>query len=207
MTILRQSYILVRATGSIQYTPQVPETWEVNYQDNKWCTIHTAPILIDGETKSYNLACYRANANSTNTQGMFALFADEIKILDWIKDRDSVLCAPAIDVWQARSTNPTALAALRRWPVYRINGFVRDGNGDAIAVENEVVRLMKSDGFTLPNPNTAPLPWNLDDNGQSTTQALAKVRVTAIHSPALDVSIAGFQDYLSCENQATSGSV
>lgn len=212
MSLKRSAYLFVRDLSGSNNCPSLPSDWRITEQDNKWCTIKTSEIAIpvpSGSsplTRSFDLASWRANTDQAGTRGLFLILCDEPRFLDYVAELGSVIGAPIRNIWQARNTNSTALAVLRRWPTWRIDGFIRDGDGNPVAVSNYRIRLMNSEGYTLPNPNTTPLPWNLDSNGQIVPQAQAVVRVTNIHGMALDVTIAGFQDADDAE-LTTSGSV
>ena len=167
--------------GEHRWPDVIPAGWTVHPQSGGWVEFRRAS---DGAL----LACYTANV--AGARGLFAILGDR-SILDAIAASFD-LAAPARDVWEAAKAGPgLARDVMRRWRDWRIDGFERDPEtGDPVALANERRRLMADEGFALPDPATNPLPWNLDANGQLTTQAAAVVRVTVIHRPALSASMA-----------------
>lgn len=168
--------------------PVLPASWECTTQDAGWYTL-TRP---DGLT----VAAWKASAVAS--RALFALFGPRA-VLDAIAAVEP-LCMPAREAW-ARRAEANVRSFLRYWPIWRIDGQVRDGDGVAQPVSNTVVRLVPS-GVQLPDPTTTALPWLLRANGTLTAvQAEAAVRVTVLHRPALDQTLAGFSLHEGLEDE------
>lgn len=173
------AYLCVRDLDPATGGPVLPDGSTCIVQDAGWFTLTRGSITI---------AAWRANA--VGSRGLFALFAPRA-VLDAIADAEP-LCMPAREAWERR-TESSVRAALRRWRHWRIDGHVRDPvTGDARAVTDAVVRLVP-EGAAIPDPTTTPLPWLLRADGTVTSVAgEAAVRVTALHRPALDRTLAGY---------------
>lgn len=185
---LSTAYVIVRDLDA-DGCPVLPSTWHCTEQDAGW---HTLERDSDGLT----IAAWRASA--VGARGLFALFAPEA-LLAAIATTEPA-CMPAREAW-ARRAEPTIRAYLRYWPIWRIDGHVRDSDGVAEPVTSAVVRLVP-EGVAIPDPSVTALPWLLRADGTVTAvQAEAAVRVATIHRPALDRTLAGFDLHAGLEDE------
>ena len=164
--------------------PDLPIGWTSVAASGRWYTVRTP----GGDALDVN----RVNTNVAVTRGLFAICGSRT-VLDSLA-ASSDLISPLTTAWSAALSGPgLARDVMRRWRWYNIDGFVRDPEGDPLAVSGQDARLI-GEGDTLPDPAVTSLPWNLDANGGITTQAAAVVRVTTINRPAFGRTILGFED-------------
>lgn len=169
--------------------PVLPDGWTCTEQDAGWYTLTRG----DGLT----IAAWRANAVAT--RALFVLFGPRA-FLDAIAASEAA-CMPAREAWERRGEAATR-TFLRRWRHWRIDGHVRDAEGVAQPVTNQVVELVP-EGGAIPDPTTTPLPWLLRLDGTVTAVlAQAAVRVTALHRPAMDRTLAGYALHVTAEDEA-----
>lgn len=186
------AYLCVRDLDA-EGCPVLPDTWSCTVEDAGWFTVTRT---------SDGLRILAWRASQVGSRALFALFGPR-SILDAVAAVEPA-CMPAAEAW-ARRTEPAIRAWLRYWPVWRIDGHVRDADGVAQPVSTAVVRLVPS-GVQIPDPSVTPLPWLLDASGAVVaTQAAAVVRVAAIYRPAMDQSmrdqLAGWELAATCEGE------
>lgn len=169
MIDVSHAYLAVQAVDA-EGAPDVGGSWTTTAQDAGWYTLTDGTIVI---------AAWRAN--SLSGQGLWAVYGPQAFLEALALSRDDVM--PAREAW-ARRGESAILAWLRYWPTWRVDGYERDLEGNAVAISG-VTRRLIPEGARLPDPTVHPLPWNLDAGGALTTQALAVIRVTAIHRPAM----------------------
>ena len=146
-----------------------------------------------------------ARANALGGRGLYAVVGP----LDWLESlasgNDEIM--PAREAWRRRAEDdaPPGEASPRQicraWRWYRVDCTERatqsdvdlglaDAVGDPIQRDG-VRRRLLTEGHLLPDPTTEALPWDLDADGQLTTQAQAVIRVRAIHRPVLAPDVPG----------------
>jgi hypothetical protein len=170
--------------------PTVPGGWTARTEHNGWYTITRTS---DGE----RLLAWRANTNAAGTRALYALFG-RLATLQLVQAAEP-LCFPATSTWTAAvGGNATAIAVMRRWPIYVMTGSVRMPSGTPsagttalVAVTNQPTRLFP-EGGTLPAlPITFPVRYDAT-GAQVGTDGAATVRVNSISQPAMVFSLAGF---------------
>ncbi len=183
---LSHAYLIVRdiaANGG----PVVASGWTTIAEAGGW-------YVSRRDSDGMRVLAWRANTNAAATRALYMLFGPT-SLLDPVAASEP-LCWAAGQAWTLTlGGDASAIAVMRRWPWWRINGFVRqtehDGLSTALAVTAAVVRFF-GEGGTLPTIGTA-FPWRFDATGAIVgTDAAAAVRVNSITGPAFGASLAGF---------------
>lgn len=129
---------------------------------------------------------WRANTNAAGTRALFAIFAPLV-VLQKLAAVEP-LCAPARTVWTlAQGGNATAIAIVRRWPVWRWSGSARHPVTDTLTAVNNVVTRLIFEGQTLPAPPlpSSGAPWRFAESGAIVgTDGASEYRVTSLVRPA-----------------------
>lgn len=181
--------------GEGRPVPAVPAGWRVHFAHNGWYTLRR---LSDG----LQLAAFRANAHPSAGKGLYLLLGPRAE-LDAMSGGVSMRAA-----WADRGT-PSTRVWLRRWPIWRCQGVERVvdiGGGSSLVAFDGVRRLLRTEGLQIPDPATDPFPWLFDEAGNVVqAQAQARIRVDSITRPALDSTVAGFQDHVDAEDTDAPG--
>ena len=176
---LSNAYIAAR--DMVNGLPVVPAQYTAQAEDDGWFSVRRD----DGEIL---LAAWRAN--TFGAQSIFALFGPK-SVLDTISG-----AMPARELWDlALAGNAQAIAAARRWPIWRFSGHERDSGGNAVVV-TDVVRRVIFEGQSMPSPPmpTPAAPWRFAVDGTIVgTDGAAFYRVGSITRPALNATLAGYQ--------------
>lgn len=191
MLDLSHAYLCVRDLDD-EGCPVLPNDWTCTVQDNDWLS-----LIRQSDKKT--IAAWKAN--EAGQRGLFALFGDK-EFLDAIAQNEP-MCMPAREAWRRRA-EASIRAYLRYWPTWRFDGHIRDGS-DIVAVSNHVMRIVPK-GVRIPDPAITSLPWLLKSDGSiAETQSEAAIRVSAIHRPSLDATLAGFNLHEKLENEPDLG--
>jgi hypothetical protein len=178
--------------------PVVPGTWTIRKQANTGWWLGTTDT--GSEWAAYVI----------NTLGgglLVAAWAEQARLEEIAAARDDVM--PGREAWRrgydhgggpidsdtplGGSQEATARQMLRACRWYRCDVIEDDGGGPTPKLD--VVRRLSASGVLLPNLNTNPLPWDLDDSGAEVPAGSAVRRVTRLVRPALYTTLAGHTPY------------
>jgi hypothetical protein len=170
--------------------PVLPAGWTLRTEHNGWYSLQRTS---DGE----RMLAWRANTNAAGTRALYALFA-KLSILQAIQGIEP-LCFPATATWTlAVGGNATAIAVMRRWPIYVMTGSIRlptgaptAGTTALVAVTNQATRLFPEGGALPALPISFPVRYDAS-GAQVGTDGAAAVRVDSISQPAMSFTLAGF---------------
>lgn len=162
-------YLAVRDLDG-EGAPDVGAGWTVHLMDAGWCVLERENIVV---------AAWKANELAG--RGLFAVFGPQDFLENLASANTEVM--PGREAW-ARRSEANIRAWLRYWPVWRVDGFERDDEGNPVAISGGVRRLLQ-DGDRLPDPTVDAFPWDLDEHGDLVSQASAVIRVTGIVRPAM----------------------
>lgn len=180
---LAHAYLCVRDID-VDGAPIVGQQWIVRAEASGWFSLRR----VDDERLL--LAAWHANA--AGGRALFALFGPQ-SVLEQIAASEPA-CMPAREAWTRRA-EPAVRAFLRRWPIWRFDGFARVGEviGGAPQAVSGAVRRLIFEGQQIPDPTTTPFPWRFAPDGTiAATDAAAVYRVDAITRPALSMTLAGY---------------
>lgn len=164
--------------------PMLPEGWSAEPQSGGWVE------LVRGSDR---LASYVGNTNAAGDRGLFLVLGPRTVLSELAGSME--MAAPVRKVWEQAVAGPgTARDVIRRWRDWRFDGRRRLADGTVVTFVGEAYRLMADEGYSLPDPAVKALPWNLDRNGQITTQAAAVFRVEGNLRPTLLASMAAPYD-------------
>jgi hypothetical protein len=188
-TTLTNGYLCVRTIDG-NGAPVIGGSWAVTSQNNGWYTAENTAL-------DAFVALWRAN--TVGAEALFALFGPQatLQAIAAVEPR----CAPARELWaSALGGNATAQGVMRRWPIWRITGSVRNRAGSLVAVTDTPVVLFP-EGMTLPTIGTA-FPWRFSASGSIVgTDGAARVRVNSISRPALLHTLGGYQCHTIAEDE------
>jgi hypothetical protein len=119
-----------------------------------------------------------------------------LPVLRGLAQVPGIIARPARQLFAEATTNGAVRNVLRYWPWWEVSGFVRDAEGAVVAVNNRVVRLV-GEGEQILDWATQPPPWDRDsgiwiDAVVGQPPATTNARVTTLHTPSVDTTLAGF---------------
>lgn len=192
MLSLDRAYLCVRDL-SANGGPVLPNGWTSQAEAGGWYTLRR---------NSDGLRILAWRANSVSARGLFALFAP-LAVLEAVASVEPA-CMPAVEAWNRRD-EAAVRVFLRRWRHWRIDGNVRLPDDTTPAVTNRTVQLIP-EGAAIPDPTVTALPWLIRADGTTTAVlAEAAVRVTAIHRPAMDATVASYALHTGLEDEPARG--
>lgn len=192
---LAHAYLCLRDVDAngLPVLPALGAAWTATAEADGWYSVrrNDSQILV---------AAWKANVVSAPSY-MWVLFGPQatLEALAQIEPQ----CMPASELWAlAKGGNAQAIAAARRWPVWRFTGAERIG-GALVAVTAAVRRLIY-EGQQMPSPATA-FPWRFSASGAIVaTDAEARYRVDGpIGSlkPALHLTMSGYALHALAEDE------
>jgi hypothetical protein len=168
--------------------PVLPSTWTVRQIAGGWYVVRS-----DGGTVLHVNRLNQETLEGT-LHGLYLVLSEDRKLLNSLAS-SSKLIDTIERTWSlAASQSGLARDVMRRYPFYSIDGYVRDAEGNAVAVSDYDVRLIP-EGGQLPDPGIVDFPWPLKKStGELVAQADADVRVDAIRRPVFLKEILGYDD-------------
>lgn len=204
MTI-RSAYLLVRTTSADHVVddeiiasghPSLPLGWECHNVDAGWVECRRD---LGGVFHVLRINTVQQDP----TKGLWLVVQREPEgreLLDLLATAPgNDYAQPAKTVWAlAQSGDATARAIMRHWCDWRVQGFVSDGIGGSLAIDEPVRIFPRDSGTRLPVSALAgdPGPWHFAADGSEVAHLDASevLHVTSWGRPALLQTIAGFDD-------------
>jgi hypothetical protein len=192
---VERCYLCVR-DQTADLAPVLPNGWTAQREHGGWYTIRR-------DSDGLRILAWRANTNAAGTRALYALFAP-LAVLEAVAAIEP-LCAPAREFWAAAAGgNATAIAVVRRWPIWRFSGSERDTVSGALVPVVDVVRRVIFEAQTMPAPPmpTAGAPWRFGADGAIVgTDGASQYVITAITRPALDTTVASYALHVVAEDE------